>query len=106
MTQVKIIAIILWIGVLFGLGLISIKDHNRALLVKWIWIFGVEKESLWRHVVVVRFWVLSIWEAKEVHVRDIGVGFENPFKKIKDVFWKFIRFKLGSDIEIRFWEHR
>lgn len=37
------------------------------------------------------------------------VGFGSPFKRWKKFFfflWKFVRFKLGSGREIRFWEDR
>lgn len=46
-----------------GLGVRSIREHNRVLLVKWLWRFGVEQESLWRRVVVARFGEYSCWEA-------------------------------------------
>lgn len=29
-----------------GLGIRRIRDHNRALLAKWLWRFGSERESL------------------------------------------------------------
>lgn len=34
-----------------GLGIKSIRDMNEALLMKWWWRYGTEKESLWRKVI-------------------------------------------------------
>lgn len=47
----------------------SLKDHNRVLLAKWLWRFGVKQESLLRRVVVTRFGETSCWKAREVGVR-------------------------------------
>lgn len=35
-----------------------------------------------------------------------GCGIWKSIQRVKDVFWKFIHFKLGSRNEIRFWEDR
>lgn len=55
------------------LGVSLFKDHNQALLAKWLWRFGVERESLWQKVVVARFGFKSVRECKEVRVRH-GCG--------------------------------
>lgn len=47
----------------------SIRSHNRVLLAKWLWRFGVERESLWRKVVVSHFGVVSGWESERVKGR-------------------------------------
>lgn len=41
------------------LDLRSIRDLNKALLAKWLWRFGIERDSLWCHVVVDRFGMSS-----------------------------------------------
>lgn len=56
-----------------GLGLRSIRDHNRVMLAKWLWRYGMEKENLWRVVVAARFGEVSLWATKEVRVRH-GCG--------------------------------
>lgn len=88
-----------------GLGVRFIRDHNRVLLVKWLWRFRVEKESLWHEVVVARFGEISCWEAKEVRVWH-GCGIWKSIQKVQDSFWNFIWFNLGSDREICFGEDR
>lgn len=65
----------------------------------------MEKESLWRRVVVARFGEAYPWESKGVWIRH-GYGLWKSIMMVKDIFWKFIQFKLGSKREIRFWEDR
>lgn len=71
------------------------------MLAKWHWRFGMEKKSMWHRVVVARFWEVSSWETKEIRVWH-GCELWKSIQKVKDIFWKFIRFKLGSRKEIWF----
>lgn len=38
-----------------GLGIIDIKQQNKALLAKLIWCYGNQKDSLWRKVIKAKF---------------------------------------------------
>lgn len=38
-----------------GLGLGDLRLKNLALLEKWLWRFGKEKEALWRRVIVSKY---------------------------------------------------
>jgi hypothetical protein len=38
-----------------GLGIRNVRLFNRALLGKWLWRFGNERESLWRHVILSKY---------------------------------------------------
>lgn len=40
-----------------GLGLGNIEYKNAALLVKWWWRFGDEREALWRKVIADKYGV-------------------------------------------------
>ena len=37
-----------------GLGLGSLENKNLALLAKWWWRFGKEKEALWRRLIAIK----------------------------------------------------
>lgn len=54
---------------------------------------------------VARFGAKSGWDTKEVRMRP-ECGIWNFIYKVKEVFWNFIAYKLGSGREIRFWEDR
>lgn len=86
-----------------GLGIRKLIYHNKALLAKWLWRFGMERDSLWRRVVVARFGEQSRWESKEVHVRH-GCGIWKSILKVRKDFWNLIQFKLGSGSKIKFWK--
>lgn len=48
-----------------GVGIRSIKTLNRALLIKWMWRFGIERESLWRKVVAGKYGgALNGWDSR------------------------------------------
>ena len=38
-----------------GLGIRKLTTFNKALLEKWLWLFGIEENRLWRRVVVLKF---------------------------------------------------
>lgn len=38
-----------------GLGIHSIKETNRALLSKWLWMFRTELDALWRRVIAAKY---------------------------------------------------
>ena len=38
-----------------GLGIRKVRLFNEALLEKWLWRFGLEKDALWRQVIEVKY---------------------------------------------------
>ena len=38
-----------------SLGIRKLTTFNKALLGKWLWRFGIEKNKLWRRVVALKF---------------------------------------------------
>ena len=38
-----------------GLGIRNLRVFNKALLGKWLWRFGTEREALWRQVIVAKY---------------------------------------------------
>lgn len=63
-----------------GLGIKSLKCNNKALLGKWLWRFGIERDNLWRKVIVAKYGLMSDWMSKDPQE---GYGFG---------LWKFILF--------------
>lgn len=49
-----------------GLGIRSIRNHNKAMLGKWLCRFGTDKENLWRKVMVARYGDLSECNPKDI----------------------------------------
>lgn len=65
--------------------------------------FGTKLNSLWRIMVVARWGALSKWDSRDVMGRH-GCGlWKSIMRKMVD-FWRFIRFSLGSSIDINFWK--
>ena len=62
-----------------GLNIRSLRQFNEALLGKWLWRFGVERESLWRQVVMVKYGALEGGWTSKMPTGTYGVG-----------LWKFI----------------
>lgn len=54
-------------------------------------------------MVVVWFGEVSPWESKEAWFRH-GYGLWKSIQKVKDGFWKFIRFNMESERDIRIWD--
>ena len=87
-----------------GLGFGKISPRNQALLGKWLWRYLKEGSALWHHV------ILSIygthpngWEANNI----IRWPHRCPWKAIThilQVFSTHIRFVVGDETKIRFWE--
>lgn len=47
-----------------SLGISRIRDINKALIFKWLWRFGTDKESFWRHIVADKYGTVNKWETK------------------------------------------
>ena len=87
-----------------GLAVRNLRSFNKALLGKWLWQYGLEREALWRLVVDAKYG--SLW----------GGWCSNPGKGPYGVsVWKFIRhgwdnfhsqcsFLVGNDQRVKFWQ--
>ncbi|KAJ9556044.1 hypothetical protein OSB04_010658 [Centaurea solstitialis] len=101
-----------------GLGIVSFKIRNEALLAKWIWRFFTSKEAIWKDVIVEFYGiggglsspnpltVKSTW-AEIVNcckgLKIAGQNFHSSFSRIhsKDsqaLFWKELRVREGSTL--------
>lgn len=86
-----------------GLGVRRVRHNNSALLAKWLWRFGRERDRVWRRVVVVQFGEQSVWESNVSHGRH-GCGLWKSILKVKESFWRFISFQLELGHDICLWQ--
>ncbi|XP_026444566.1 uncharacterized protein LOC113344892 [Papaver somniferum] len=87
-----------------GFGIRRTKQVNSVLLKKWWWLFDLEKDALWRKIMVEKFSeTFTGWETlKPKGPKGCSLWFK-IYKELED-FNKSIRFKIGAGKETRFWE--
>lgn len=86
-----------------GIGIRKIREANKALLLKWLWRFRVEDNSLRRQVVVGKYGVANCWESKTPNkANEAGClqGIMNPV----EMFKRAIRIEVGSGLSTLFWK--
>ncbi|KAL4296842.1 hypothetical protein GQ457_12G018520 [Hibiscus cannabinus] len=83
-----------------GLGLISFKTKNRALLNKWLWRFGVEKNSLWRKVINAKYgedpYSMLPSNVRKTNKTWVWRNIVSPLTNTDDVFSHNIRLVVGD----------
>jgi hypothetical protein len=85
-----------------GLGVYNFIQF-RALLGKWLWRYGREREALWRLVIDAKFESLKGgWCSKEVS-GSFGVGVWKHIRRGWEKFCNFVRFEVGDESYISFW---
>ena len=86
-----------------GLGLRKIILLNEALLGKWIWRFAIEKDNLWKKVLLVKYGQEGLgWRTNEVR-GTFEVGVWKEILKEANWCWDNIQFKVGKGTKIKFW---
>jgi hypothetical protein len=76
---------------------------NRALLGKWLWRYGLEREAWWRVVVDSKFgssW--GGWCSNEP-LGAFGVGLWKNIRRGWEKFSSHTRFEVGDGSKVRFW---
>jgi hypothetical protein len=85
------------------LGIQNLLKFNRALLGKWLWRYGIERDAWWRVAVDSKFGSLwGGWCSREL-VGPFGVGLWKNIKKGWEIFSGFTRFEVGDGTRTRFW---
>ncbi|KAJ9693692.1 hypothetical protein PVL29_009580 [Vitis rotundifolia] len=86
-----------------GLGLRKITVLNKALLGKWVWRFAIEKDNLWKKVLVVKYGQEGLgWRTNEVR-GSYGMGVWKEIMKEACWCWDKFQFKVGKGTKIKFW---
>ncbi|XVE88638.1 hypothetical protein DITRI_Ditri19aG0085600 [Diplodiscus trichospermus] len=94
-----------------GLGIVDLKLKNRALMNRWIWRFGVEKDALWRKVVDAKYGGLESDLLPNVrNYRNFSGMWKNITKPLMyndeftNTFVFGMGFSLGNRRMIKFWD--
>uniref|UniRef100_A0A2N9JAL9 Reverse transcriptase domain-containing protein n=1 Tax=Fagus sylvatica TaxID=28930 RepID=A0A2N9JAL9_FAGSY len=89
-----------------GLGIRNLRIFNKALLGKWLWRFGNEREALWRLVIVAKYGDQhGGWSSGEV-LGPNGVSLWKNIRKNWTTFSHFLNFEIGDGATVRFWTDR
>ncbi|KAL6349758.1 hypothetical protein AAG906_001645 [Vitis piasezkii] len=86
-----------------GLGLRKLVFLNKALLGKWVWRFAIDRDDLWKQVIVAKYGQEGLgWRAKKSY-GTIGVGVWKEIWKESDWCWDNMGFIVGKGNKINFW---
>ena len=98
------VILISWNVVCRGLGISNILNRNKALVMKWLWRFPMEQDTLWHKVIRSKYGInQNGWDTREA----TRVTYRSPWKFISscyDDFFKYVQFEVGNGVIIRFWE--
>jgi len=86
-----------------GLGFGNLKTLNRALLGKWLWRYGTERDAWWRVVVDSKYGSLRGGWCSLEPTGAFGVGVWKNIRKGWDSFSHYTRFVVGDGSKISFW---
>lgn len=89
-----------------GLGIRNLKLFNRALLGKWLWRFGNEREALWRRVISSKYGCLQGGWTTGTIQGPYGVGLWKNVRKDWVNFSHFLRYEVGDGSLVKFWTDR
>ena len=89
-----------------GLGFRSLGTFSKALLWKWSWRFAIERNPLWKQVIVGKYGQEDEgWCTNGVRERH-GVGVWKAIKNGWEDLKVRMRFKVGSGNRVKFWKDR
>jgi hypothetical protein len=89
-----------------GLGIRKLVDFNRALLGKWLWRYGHEREAWWRVVVEAKYG--SMWGGwcTYPHRGASGVSLWKNIRSGWEIFSSHSKLVVGEGNWVRFWHDR
>ena len=79
-----------------GLGIHNVRLFNRALLGKWLWRFGNEREALWRHVILSKYGSFPGGWTSATIPGPYGVCLWKNIRKDWVHFARSLRFEVGD----------
>ena len=89
-----------------GLGIRKIRLFNETLLGKWLWIFGIEKDALWRQMIEVKYGcVWGDWCTRSLN-GPYGVGLWKNISRGWPSFSRHLLYNIGDGSRVKFWQDR
>ncbi|KAJ0470183.1 putative reverse transcriptase zinc-binding domain-containing protein [Helianthus annuus] len=91
-----------------GLGLSKLDVSNNALILKWLWRYRTENDTMWRKVIDAIHGSKRRWESVSCNSKVSGVwskivGCGNRLKVNGSSFSSLITGKVGNGLTIKFW---
>ena len=85
-----------------GLAIQNLLRFNQALLVKWLWRYGVERGALWRKVIDVKYG--SMWGGwcSDIFWGPYGISLWKNIRKDWPSFSKALSFEVGDGAKVHF----
>uniref|UniRef100_A0A2N9FMM0 Reverse transcriptase domain-containing protein n=1 Tax=Fagus sylvatica TaxID=28930 RepID=A0A2N9FMM0_FAGSY len=87
-----------------GLAVRNLSSFNKALLGKWLWRYGLEREALWRLVVDAKYGSLWGGWCSKSGKGPYGVSVWKFIRKGWNSFQSHCSFLVGDGQRVRFWE--
>jgi hypothetical protein len=87
-----------------GLAVRNLRSFNKALLGKWLWRYGLEREALWRLVVDAKYGSLWGGWCSKFGKGPYGVSVWKFIRKGWDSFQSHCSFLVGDGQRVRFWQ--
>uniref|UniRef100_A0A2N9I916 Reverse transcriptase domain-containing protein n=1 Tax=Fagus sylvatica TaxID=28930 RepID=A0A2N9I916_FAGSY len=87
-----------------GLAIKNLRQFNETLLGKWLWRFGVERDALWRRVVMEKYGSMEGGWMTKAPTGPHGVGLWKFIRNGWDKFSRLLTFEVGDGTRIRFWD--
>jgi hypothetical protein len=84
------------------LGIKILVQFNNALIGKWLWRYATETNTLWRHVVAMKYGNELVGWASGVFKDPYGVSLWKHIHNRWGRFSQFIKFVVGNRFCVRF----
>lgn len=89
------------------LGVLGLRDFNKALLSKWPWKLVSDKEGIWSNIVRMRYFKRA--KIGKLNGRRLRRGISTLWKAARrnaGSFRENLRFEVGAGQEVTFWEDK
>jgi hypothetical protein len=86
-----------------GLGVKNLRRFNQALLGKWLWCYGTDREALWRQIVEAKYGGMWGGWCSDIGRGPYGVSLWKFIRRGWDHFLPFLSFKVENGERVRFW---